>query len=368
MIPVKNIYWMLSYAFTSLRSKGYANLSSEEFENAADLLAAILSRGINQQVKRGLRKDYVQEVVPLRSPKGKIEVSSSIKSNSLLSHKLVCSYDEFSLDCYLNQVLKTAGQILLRKDLSKQHRKTLRRSLDYLSSVSSLDPNRIQWKQHYDRNSATYRMLMSVCKLVVDGHLHFQEPGLLRLEEFDEKAMSSLYERFILEYFKREHRGTLTAAAPHIQWAIDDDMSDLLPDMRTDVTLETKTDNPRKVLIIDAKYYAHTLQSRFEKKTIHSNNLYQIFAYVKNRAELEKRTGRDCAIAGMLLYAGTDEDIQPDVCYQMSGNEVRVTSLRLDCDFDEIRKQLDEIADYLNDLEALPKSVSTFEFAAIGLG
>lgn len=347
MIPIKNIYWMLSYAFSSLRSKGYANLSSEEFQNAADLLAAILSRGINQQVKRGLRKDYVQEVDDLRSPKGKIDVSSSIKRNTLTNHQLVCSYDEFSLDCYLNQVLKTAGLILMRKSLSRQHQKALRRSLEHLDSVSTLDPHRIQWKQHYDRNSATYRMLMSVCKLVIDGHVHSQDLGSKRLEDFDETTMSSLYERFILEYFRQEHADSLTANAPHIQWALDDNMSDLLPDMRTDITLETRNGSPRKVLIIDAKYYAHVLQSRFEKKTVHSGNLYQIFAYVKNRAELEKRAGNDSVVAGMLLYAGTDEDVQPDVCYQMSGNEMRVATLRLDCDFDEIRKQLDKIAHYL---------------------
>lgn len=208
-------------------------------------------------------------------------------------------------------------------------------------------------------------MLMSVCKLVVDGHVHSQEPGAKQLENFDEKTMSSLYERFILEYFRQEHGDSVTANAPHIQWALDDDMSDLLPDMRTDITLETKTGGPRKVLIIDAKYYSHTLQSRFEKKTVHSGNLYQIFTYVKNRAELERRTGNDCVVAGTLLYASTDEDIQPDVRYQMSGNEINVTTLRLDCDFDGIRNQLDEITGHLIKLEALPECAPTVEYAAV---
>lgn len=365
MIPVKNIYWMLSYAFSSLRSKGYADLSSEEFQNAADLLAAILSRGIDQQVKRGLRKDYVQTDDALRSPKGKIEVSSSIKRNALVNHQLVCSYDEFSLDCRLNQVLKAAGRILMGKNLSKRHRKALRRSLEHLASVSLIDPHDIRWKHRYDRNSATYRMLMSVCRLVVDGHIHSQSPGAKRLEDFDEKTMSSLYEHFVLEYFRREHACELTANASHIKWALDGGTSDLLPDMRTDITLETKSDRPRKILIIDTKYYAHALQSRFEKKTIHSGNLYQIFTYVKNRTELEKRAGNESIVAGMLLYAGTDEDVQPNVCYQMSGNEMRVATLRLDCEFDVIREQLDGIANLLAGLEALPAHASAVERAAV---
>ena len=46
MIPVKNIYYMLSYAFSALRSKGYASIAAEDFDNAEDLLAAILAKGI----------------------------------------------------------------------------------------------------------------------------------------------------------------------------------------------------------------------------------------------------------------------------------------------------------------------------------
>ena len=37
------------------------------------------------------------------------------------------------------------------------------------------------------------------------------------------------------------------------------------------------------VLIIDAKYYSHTTQMQYDKHTVHSNNMYQIFTYVKNR-------------------------------------------------------------------------------------
>ena len=44
----------------------------------------------------------------------------------------------------------------------------------------------------------------------------------------------------------------------------------------------------------------------------------------------------------MLLYAKTDEDIYPENEYSMSGNTIYVKTLDLDCDFNYIRKQLDE--------------------------
>lgn len=47
----------------------------------------------------------------------------------------------------------------------------------------------------------------------------------------------------------------------------------------------------------------------------------------------------------MLLYARTDEDVQPDGVYQMSGNQISVRTLGLDMPFEEIGKQLDVIAE-----------------------
>lgn len=37
------------------------------------------------------------------------------------------------------------------------------------------------------------------------------------------------------------------------------------------------------VLIIDAKYYTHTMQTQYDVHTLHSGNLYQIFTCVKNK-------------------------------------------------------------------------------------
>ena len=47
----------------------------------------------------------------------------------------------------------------------------------------------------------------------------------------------------------------------------------------------------------------------------------------------------------MLLYARTDEDIQPDNTYSMSGNSIIVKTLDLNRDFHEIKQQLDSIVD-----------------------
>ena len=107
--------------------------------------------------------------------------------------------------------------------------------------------------------------------------------------------------------------------------------------MQSDITLT----QGNRVLIIDAKYYTHTMQTQYDAHTLHSANLYQIFTYVKNR-DMEFG-GQPHEVSGMLLYAKTDEMIQPDNIYQMSGNQISVKTLDLNQEFSEIAKQLNAI-------------------------
>ena len=60
MIRIQNIYYMLAYAFQVLREQVYKSCGTEEFENTADLLSAILSKGVATQIKRGLGRTYIE--------------------------------------------------------------------------------------------------------------------------------------------------------------------------------------------------------------------------------------------------------------------------------------------------------------------
>ena len=51
MIPVQNIYHMLSYAFQVLNEQSYKSIATEQFQNTAELMAAILEKGITVQIK-----------------------------------------------------------------------------------------------------------------------------------------------------------------------------------------------------------------------------------------------------------------------------------------------------------------------------
>lgn len=335
MIRIQNIYHMLAYAFQILREQSYASCGTEEFENTADLLSAILAKGVSVQIKRGLGRTYIEETEPLSCLRGKIDVTESIKQQTIIKQQLVCTYDEFSVDSYMNRVLKTTMELLLRYDIPKTRKKELRNLLLYFKDVSTLEIHSINWSFRFHRNNQSYQMLMSVCYLVIKGLLQTTADGTVKLMQFlDEQRMCRLYEKFILEYY-RKHYPQIKTAASQIGWALDDGISAMLPTMQSDIMLTYGN----KVLIIDAKYYGHTTQKQYDVHTLHSNNLYQIFTYVKNKAA----AGGE--VSGMLLYARTDEVIQPDNTYMMSGNKISVRTLDLNREFCDIAKQLNGIAD-----------------------
>ena len=337
MIKIQNIYYMLAYAFQILREQGYASCGTEDFENTADLLSAILVKGVSIQIKRGLGRTYIEQTEPLSCLRGKIDVTESIKQQTLIKQQLVCTYDEFSENTYMNRILKTSMELLLRYDVPKTRKKELRNLLLYFKDVSTLDIHMIDWNFRFNRNNQSYQMLMSVCYLLIKGLLQTTADGTVKLMQFiDEQRMCRLYEKFILEYY-RKHYPQIKTAASQISWATDNFV--MLPTMQSDIMLSYKD----KTLIIDAKYYSHTTQVQYDVTTLHSNNLYQIFTYVKNKAV----SGGE--VSGMLLYARTDEDIQPDNDYIMSGNKISVKTLDLNCDFSVISAQLNVIADnFLN--------------------
>lgn len=98
MIPIQNIYYMLSYAFKVLNEQGYKNIATEQFDNVAELFAAILSKGVYVQIKRGLSRDYINQTESLSTLRGRIEISESLRTMSILKGQVVCSYDDFSVN------------------------------------------------------------------------------------------------------------------------------------------------------------------------------------------------------------------------------------------------------------------------------
>ncbi|WP_059390086.1 5-methylcytosine restriction system specificity protein McrC, partial [Arthrobacter sp. Hiyo1] len=254
-------------------------------------------------------------------------------------------FDEYEPDTPHNRALKSVIVLLIRhSDVAVARKDALRRLLPYLDAVTLVAPTSIRWDTlTYHRANATYRLLLGVCELIVRGLLPTQDSGSSQLRSWvSDDAMSALYERFLREYYT-VHHPELSSGAPTVDWDLDEPSghSLQLPLMRTDITLR----NHGRTLIIDAKYYSHSMQTgAWGKATVHSTNLYQIFSYVKN-----EDTRRDGSVTGLLLYARTDALKQPDLDVVIQGNRIGAQTLDLNRPWEYVSSQLEDIVGWLED-------------------
>lgn len=330
---------MLAYAFRVLKQSNYSQVATEEFENIHNLFAAILSKGISQQLKQGLYREYVDKYDELTVLRGKLNIQGTIKNRVQNKQRLSCEFDELSEDNIFNQILKLTATILIKNhNVDSEYKSELKKSLLYFGDVSDISVSLIKWSTlRFQRNNQSYKMLLNICYLVIDGLLLSTQSGEYNMATFiDDRHMHSLYESFIREYYRYHYGNEVSVSASFVDWDVPEGSEgiELLPKMKTDITLQ----KGEKTLIIDAKYYGHTMQHHFDSNTFHSANMYQIFTYVKNFDK--EQTGN---ISGMLLYARTNEAILPGNDYVIGGNKISVKTLNLNCDFEIIKEQLNTI-------------------------
>jgi len=178
-ILIKNIYYMLSYAFTTLNQSNYEDIAKEEFVNIHNLYAAILVKGIGQQLKQGLYREYLNLKEDMSIMRGKIDMPGTIKTKLARKQLLTCEYDELSENNLLNQILKTTVVLLLRHGEVNLGRKSdLKKEMLFFSNVDTIEPNTIKWSAiRFQRNNQTYQMLISLCQLIIEGMLLTTELG-----------------------------------------------------------------------------------------------------------------------------------------------------------------------------------------------
>ena len=339
---------MLSYAFRILQETTYESVSTEYFEHIHDLFAAILSKGMEKQIKQGLHKEYIEKTEDIKTLKGKLNITQNIKNKVLQKQYLNCEFDELSENNVFNQIIKSTIELLLKEASVKTERKaTLRKITVYLSEVDSIDLSNINWSTlKFHRNNMHYRMMLNICYLTIDGLLLTGSSGEQKLLGFlDNQQRSSLFERFVLEYYRYHHKN-LKVTASHVAWNVNEGNFEFLPTMKTDIMIKDKD----KTLIIDTKYYARSMQHReeYDSYKLHSSNLYQIFTYVKN--EDTKQQGN---VSGLLFYAKTNETIAANADFVMSGNKISVRTLDLNVSFNDITKQLEQILVFFDLIKSL---------------
>jgi 5-methylcytosine-specific restriction enzyme subunit McrC len=340
-IPIQNIYYLLCYAWDELPESGLVDVDTAALDKPSDLLAKVLINGTKHVIRRGLEQGYELREEALSTIRGRIKVADSARRFLLQQGRALCEYDELSVSTLPNQILKASlRRIAGSSDVAKDLRHDAGLLVRQLRDVEDIKLSRqVFRKVQLHGNNRYYRFLLHVCSLLMEQALMDERSGSYRFRDFvrDERAMARLFEKFLLNFYRKE-QSTYQVKKERIYWqasSSDDPGLSMLPTMETDISLRSS----EKTLIIDAKYYSRTLQSYYGSDSVHSSNLYQIFSYLKNIA---LRGGNDAEAEGVLLYPVVDRAISKS--YQLHDHTIRIETVDLREDWQSISRRLLNIA------------------------
>lgn len=333
-IPIKNIYYMLSYAYQSLKFEDYMCIDSEDFEHLSELYAEILILSTNKLLQQGLYKTYTEQSEDGYVVRGKIDITNSLKMNNVNNNKLAMTYDHLTEDNLYNQIIKTTLlSLVYSQKIKPGQTRSIKNILLYLSNVTPIEITYNTFNQLMHNNQKiNYLLPIDICRQLYEQQLiNANDNNTTALAIKDEQLLSSLFERFIYRFYEKETN--FIVSRPKIYWDTTTPFTDALPDMQTDIVLR----NHNKTMIIDTKFYNQNMAvNRYSdsRKQI-SSNMYQLFTYLENYKVAENEQ-----LSGMLLYAKTEDDVQPDHIYEIKGKVIQITNIDLSCNFNHIFNDL----------------------------
>ncbi len=337
-IPIHNLYYLLIYAWDALEEKDVVDVGElGSHPQAMELLASVLANSVGRVLRRGLDRGYVEEDLVLPGIRGKLDVAGSLKQALFPQGRTRCIVDELSHDVPHNRIVRSTLALLARSPSIKSDLRgrlaDLYRRFEGVSEVVVTPATFRRVQLH--RNNRHYGLLLHVCRLICDSVLVDERSGRPMFRDFsrDEHRMRRLFERFVRTFYKRHARG-FRVRSVWLPWQeVEGEPGDraFLPGLETDIVLQS----PERVLVVDTKFKARTLAERHGKQRIHTENLYQIYAYMRNLALFGGFAGQ---VDGLLLYRQVDEKVMVDL--RIHGHRLLVRTVDLAQPWEAIHREL----------------------------
>ncbi len=360
-----NVYFLLCYAWDQVQEKdARAVTEAGELRSVQDLLGKVLASGVSRLLRRGIDRGYMEEQEDLVGVRGKLLLGDTVKRSLRARSRIACEFEELSPDILPNRILRSSLASLRRLGVARGNRRNAASRAD--SSETGLDREvhkevasayhqmegvSVQPLTHrtfslvqIDRNRRLYRFLLDVCRLVHDCRLVDEARGgrlVRRFNDFrrDEATMWALFERFATGFYRKEqNRFGVNAEGRGISWQPEPEgrETDLakVPKMEADLILESSD----RRIVLDTKFYGDALGGRGGGK-LHSGNLYQLLAYLRNREASDPDESR--RHEGILLYPQVDKRLRVDV--RLDGFRVQACTVDLNADWRQIHDEMLEI-------------------------
>lgn len=345
-VPIKNIYYMLCYAWDLVDYIDKSLFGSSEFDNIYNLLGKILVKEIRKLVKRGFSKDYIEIQEILSNLKGQIDIDASIRQNNIKSMKLTCNYNEYSNNILLNQIIKTTLTNLISCPyLEKTIKLNLKSLLIYFRDVDLIFIQKKHFEiLRFNQNNMNYKMILNVCKLIRFSLIGDENSSKSFFADFvTEDKMNRIYEKFLLNFYKIHlDKHDYEVRSTDIKWNIDQTNTSKWIDKfdvdynpgnrRTDIVIKNKDTE----LIIDAKFYKDTLVSKYyngNELTYRASHLNQVRGYILDTDFCGNKIGA-------LIYPTNKSDLNKGVLIPIFDSPIIIKTINLNDEWEILKNDL----------------------------
>lgn len=344
-IPIRNLWHMLLYAWNELPVKEHWLMVDAESALTLDaLLASALMKLINQRLRIGLGRNYVNEEQTLRGIRGRIDFGKSLKHRTFERGEAICEFQGYSANEPRNQIVRSTlarlvqtgqfGLDIQKTNALRHHLRRLTRNLDGIDLIE-LTPDFIH-RQQLCRHDRDYRLMLAICGLILQRQMPTESAGQYALPAIDRDALvlHNVYERFVANFYRIHLDGWTVASQKRLEWHEKYAANKYLPSMVPDLVLQKKTSG--QLIILDTKFTARSLvEDQWGKPVFDSSHLYQLYAYLKSQENLSE--GHRSA-SGILLYPAIQYTFSERI--ELQDHLMRIECIDLSAPWQNIEGQL----------------------------
>jgi 5-methylcytosine-specific restriction enzyme subunit McrC len=350
-IPIANIWHMLLYAWNEVPLRHYVNVEVDWSPSLDALLASILAALIQQRLRVGLGRSYVNENRLLRGIRGRIDFAESVKRMAFDAGQAYCRFQTFTPNAPKNQIVRSILMYLVQtgyfgpdKAAAEKLKQRLRRIVRDLDTVELIEvSSSLIRRQHLGRNDDDYRLMLSICDLVLQRQMPTEQVGAKHLPGLDRDLMTlyRIYERFVANFYRVHLRNWRVLAQHPLQWH-STKHSEFLPTMVVDLLLSAP--DKSRTIVLDTKFTASSLiQGRSEKLVFDSSHLYQMYAYLRSQEHVSAERQNAC---GIILYPTVRWHLSEQI--ELQGHLISIETINLALPWREIEARLLELVHNYN--------------------
>lgn len=344
-IFINNIWYMLAYSVDFINDLDTGDIDIEDTNGTNELLATLLCITYERLLNTELETDYHSIEMLSDKPYGKLNIIKSYKTGVISRGSLFCDINTEDINSIYNKVIKAAFNILLaynKISRDKMREKTVNRIVNNLDTLRSIDDIEI-YPELVDQIHGIpdrYAAVWIVIKMIVYMQIARDKDGKHCLLELnDSNKLSFIFEKFGLEYAKREY---LNGLASKPTYHVKDTHGKITRNNILDMLLL----NNNNVSICDFKLYDRA------SITDDTPNIREVHDYAISFFEEDKRRDKYNSIKCVLIYAYKSDADKPkfksEETHDIANNKkctIYRRSVDLSKSFDEIKSQLNKIFD-----------------------